>query len=342
MELEIDEFLQLGETYNIVDVRTPAEFEIGHIPGAFNIPLFSNEERVIVGTIYKQKSKELAVEKGLEFVGPKLLDFVKQAKKLAKEKKILVHCWRGGMRSKSMAWLFSTSGLEAYTLIGGYKSFRRKAKELFATDTNFKIIGGYTGSGKTEVIKALAQIGEQVIDLEGIANHKGSAFGHIGEHMQPTTEQFENNLFFALKEMDTNKTIWLEDESRSIGKVWIPDEIYTQMRTAIVVVLETSNEQRLQNLVKIYAGEFEENKEQLKFSIEKIEKRLGGLRTKNSLLAIENGDVYSAAAEILPYYDKTYSYGLSQRDEKSLIKLDNNKKNAELVAQEIAKLKFNK
>ncbi len=340
MELELEKFLQQAKSYSIIDVRTPAEFDKGHIPSAYNIPLFSDEKRAIVGTIYKQKSKELAIEKGLEFVGPKLLSYVKEAKKLAKNNKVLIHCWRGGMRSKSMAWLFNTSGLEADTLIGGYKAFQKATKNYYSNQLILRVIGGKTGSGKTDVIKALENIDEQTIDLEGIANHKGSAFGHIGENKQPTNEQFANNLYYAFRKFNTNKIIWLEDESRSIGKVWLPDQLYAKIREAKTIVLESSEEERVQRLVKDYTNNIEENKAQLKKSVLKIEKRLGGLRTQNSIKAIDDGLFHKAAAEILAYYDKTYSYGLSQRDKKTLLKFDRNKKNAEIVAFEIKNLKF--
>ncbi len=346
--LDIVNFLAEAEKAPIIDVRTPAEFELGHIPGAQNIPLFSNEERAIIGTIYKRQNKEKAVEKGLEFVGSKLAVFVKQARKIARNKKILVHCWRGGMRSSSMAWLFNTAGLHTQILTGGYKSFRRAGKELLSSKLPIVVIGGHTGSGKTEFLQALQKNNAQIIDLEGLAHHKGSAFGHIGEQAQPSTEQFENNLYFALRELNLEQPIFMEDESRSIGKVWIPDELFRQIRQAPVVVLQTPTQERLQRLVKDYTPD-KEVKSALRNSVLKIEKRLGGLRTKNSLKAIDEGDYFSAAKEILPYYDKTYSYGLSKREKKSLFKLEVLKKNMDIATSNLLKsdllnqiLKFHK
>ena len=334
--LAFEDFMNESKKYPVIDVRTPAEFELGHIPGARNIPLFSNEERAIVGTLYKKQGKEKAVEKGLEFVGPKLLSFVKQAKKLSVDKNVLVHCWRGGMRSASMAWLFNTAGLHARTLQGGYKSFRRAARTLFDSPLHLVVIGGFTGSGKTHFLLELRKKGLQVIDLEGLANHKGSAFGHIGEKNQPSTEQFENNLYTELSKLDITQPIFVEDESRSIGKVWIPDELFSKIRKAPVIVLKVPTEIRLDNLVKDYTHS-PEVRNALIFSVNKIKKRLGGLRAQKSIQFIQENNYKEAAKEILPYYDKTYSYGLSQRNAEKIIEFEIKDENIEQAAENFLK-----
>ena len=213
MAYDIKSFLELGKELPIVDVRTPAEFEQGHIPGAHNIPLFSNEERAVVGTLYKKQGKDIATIKGLEFVGPNMANFAKQAKKLAVDNKILVHCWRGGMRSASMAWLFNTVGLDAQTLEGGYKAYRQYIRASFEWPYKVVILGGLTGSGKTDILKEMHKMGAQFVDLEGTAHHRGSSFGQIGQGTQPTNEQFENNLAEVWIKQDAEEIIWLEDES---------------------------------------------------------------------------------------------------------------------------------
>ena len=225
-ELDILQFLTLAETIPVIDVRSPAEFEKGHIPGAFNIPLFNNEERAIVGTLYKQKGKNEAVLAGLDIVGPKMSSLVSEARKISVNNEVLVHCWRGGMRSGSFCWLLNTVGIKASTLKKGYKAYRNHVLQSFEKPFQIIILGGETGSGKTEILKYIREEGEQVIDLEGIAHHKGSSFGAIGQEPQPRPEQFENDLALQWNKLDPSKRIWLEDESKNIGRVFITDSLW--------------------------------------------------------------------------------------------------------------------
>ncbi|MDQ3111446.1 MAG: tRNA 2-selenouridine(34) synthase MnmH [Bacteroidota bacterium] len=320
----------------VIDVRSPAEFLSGHIPGAFNMPLFTNEERAEVGTIYKQSGKEMAVLRGLEFVGPKMADFVRQAKKTASDSHILVHCWRGGMRSGSMAWLLETSGLKTGVLKGGYKSFRNHVLESFTGSYNFHVVGGETGSGKTEILYELAKMGEQIIDLEELACHRGSSFGSIGQEMQPRPEQFENNLFQALQKIDPARRVWLEDESRSIGRVFIPGPIWEMKVAATCYRVRLPFEVRVQRLVKDY-GNFP--KEILAEATLRIQKRLGGLATSQALESLENGDLAETARITLRYYDKAYDFPQSTRKYEGVIFIDcedgDPKKNAELILENL-------
>ncbi len=333
-QLAAEAFLKLTETIPLVDVRTPAEFDQGHIPGAFNIPLFSNDERVVVGTLYKKSGKEAAMLKGLDIVGPQMSSYVKSVKRIAPKGKVLVHCWRGGMRSASMAWLFHTAGLEATTLIGGYKAYRGYIREQLGKEVNLVVLGGKTGSGKSEVLRVLAESGCQMLDLEAIAHHKGSAFGHIGQEEQPTTEQFENNLYEVWKSFDLRKTVWLEDESRSIGRVSIPEPLFNRMRVSPVIFIDLSIEERAKRLVKEYA-EFEP--ESLESAVLRISKRLGGQNVKDALQAIKMKDFSKAASITLLYYDKAYLNGLEKRSSEFVFKLpleeDNPEKNALLVKE---------
>ena len=211
MKILISTFLELRPQSVVIDVRTPAEFEQGHIEGAINIPLFTNEERVVVGTLYKKVGKDAAIDKGLEFVGLRMASMVKQARKLYNGKPLLLYCWRGGMRSNSVAWLFTNAGLESHTVVGGYKSYRREFGLCLQKDWKFIVVGGSTGSGKTDVLKALESTGNQVVDLEGLAHHKGSSFGAIGERPQPSTEHFENKIFETMLRFDINKPVWIEN-----------------------------------------------------------------------------------------------------------------------------------
>lgn len=262
----------------------------------------------MVGTIYKQKSRELALEKGLELVGPKLADFVRRARSLAPQGRVAVHCWRGGQRSGSMAWLLRQAGLEVRTLEGGYKAYRTWVlAQLAERQYPLLVIGGRTGTGKTKILHALREMGEQVIDLEGLARHKGSAFGFIGEQPQPTVEQFENDLYTALHPLDTTRRIWVENESHSIGRIYIPDGFWQQMKTAPLWNVQIPHTARLQNLLTDYVGT---DKSELQTAFGKLDRKLGGQHLKAALEALERDD-FAAAAEIaLRYYDKTYQHGI--------------------------------
>jgi tRNA 2-selenouridine synthase len=309
--IEIEEFLRLRESTPVVDVRSPAEFEHGRIPGANNIPVFNNEERAEIGTLYKQKGPETAMKRGLELVEPNLLKMAESALKTAKNNELLVHCWRGGMRSSSMADLFETAGIKTKLLRGGYKAYRQFVRDSFPRKLDLKIVGGETGSGKTEIIAELKKLGEQVIDLEGLANHRGSSFGAIGMDKQPTVEQFENILFDAICKLDPSKRIWLEDESRHIGRVFIPEGLWLQMTEAPVYRVEIPFDVRVQRLINDYASA---PKELLLAATERIKKRLGGLDYKNAVEAFENGDLATATAIALRYYDKAYNWPHEQRE----------------------------
>lgn len=309
--LPVEQFLEMAKTLPIIDVRSPGEFERGHIVGAVNIPLFENHERAEVGTRYKKVGKESAFLLGLDIVGSKLSGFVKKANKVAPNRAVLVHCWRGGMRSGSFATLLSSAGMKVSILIGGYKSYRNFILEEFRKPLNIIILGGKTGSGKTEVLYELEKQGEQILDLEGLANHKGSSFGMLGQAPQPMTEHFENMLYEKFSKLDTNRRIWLEDESRNIGCCNIPDGLWQQMRVANVAFIDVDKEIRIKRLVNEYAQfSFEE----LKSATDRILKRLGGQHHKAALEALAQGDFSIGTDIALTYYDKAYLHGLSKRE----------------------------
>jgi tRNA 2-selenouridine synthase len=332
-EIDIELFLKKADSIPVVDVRTPAEFKQGHIPSARNIPLFSNSERRSVGISYKKEGQQEAFLKGLDFAGPKMTSYVRKAKRLAMKGKLLVHCWRGGMRSASMAWLFETAGIECFVLKGGYKSFRQFALSYFNQEFPIIVIGGLTGSGKTAVLKSLAGMGEQILDLEALAHHKGSAFGNLGEEPQHSTEHFENTLCWEMLHLDKGRAIWVEDESRSIGKNILPKGIYDHIRKVPVVFLDIPLSERVKRLVKDYAGF---SREELCESIRKISQRLGGEAVKKAIAAVTTGDYSSTAEIMLRYYDKTYLYGLSKRNQHRVFKLPvENALDSESVARQI-------
>lgn len=316
-QLAVEDFLNTAAP--IIDVRSPGEFLRGHIPGANSVPLFTDEERAIVGTLYKQKGRDAAVLEGLRIVGPKMAPLVEQVRGIAPVGRVRVHCWRGGERSGSVAWLLDKSGFsEVTTLKRGYKAFRQYVRQSFRHHPDLAILGGYTGTGKTEALGHLRALGEQVIDLEALAHHKGSSFGAIGELPQPTTEHFENLLWAELQRIDHTRVLWLEDESLLIGRTRIPDDLFAAMRSATLYFADMSIEERADRLVLDY-GQYP--KDQLAEATKRIEKRLGPQHCKAALDALEAGDLRTVALITLHYYDKAYLFGAQKRDPRKVVKI---------------------
>ncbi len=303
--LIIEEFMSLRKSYPIVDVRSPGEFADGHIPGAINIPIFDDQERAIVGTIYKSKGRLPAIEKGLEIVGPKMVGFARAVLKFVTSGELLIYCWRGGMRSESMAWLFGRLDIKCNILKGGYKSYRHYLLEKSGNIPHLIVIEGYTGSGKTEILHSLQALGEQVIDLEGFANHKGSVFGGIGQQPQPTTQQFQNELLEVIIDFDLSKRVWIEGESQSVGRVFLPDPLWYRMNETQNMEIFIPRDDRINRLVTEY-GTLPE--EQMENAIISIAKRLGDLRMREILDFYRGKKLDRVADKLLEYYDQTYQY----------------------------------
>lgn len=306
--LETDEFLGLLAAQPaggcLIDVRTPAEYADGHIVGAVNLPLFSDEQRRVVGTLYVQVGRDQAVEKGLEFVGPRMVDIVREARRMAPSGPLFIYCWRGGMRSGSMAWLLSTAGRDVYLLKGGYKAYRSSFERMLdEIPWQIEVLSGSTGCGKTELLMHLSAMGQQVIDLEGLANHKGSVFGAIGQQTQPTTEHFINKLHQVFRTMDPARTIWCEGESMSIGHVHLPQKLYAMIRRAPQTEVVMDVEQRLDRLMVEY-GTFP--LEAMSEAFTKIRKHMGADQVNEAIEALGRGAVRHAARLALVYYDKVY------------------------------------
>lgn len=299
------DFLSATSAMPIVDVRSPAEFASGHVTGAISIPLFADDERAIVGTIYKQQGKEDAIEKGLEIVGPKMDALTKKAKEVAVDGSLGVYCWRGGMRSNRMAWLFEQNGMNCTLIEGGYKAYRNEVLNRFSELPNLVVLDGPTGSGKTDLLHALREAGEQVLDLEGLANHKGSAFGSIGQKPQPTSQQFQNNLHAELTTLNPEKRIWIEREGMTIGRVYLPQPLWAEMRTSKCVSIQVSTQLRVARLVQDYG---EASTADLEASIKKLQQRLGGQNMNQALEWLAEGELANIAELLLKYYDKQYAF----------------------------------
>ena len=319
----VGEFMSLASSYPVLDVRSPGEYNHAHIPGAYSLPLFTDDERKVVGTIYKQQSRELAIKAGLDYFGVKMRKVVEDTEAIAaahaptgianhNHKTVLVHCWRGGMRSGAISWLLDLYGFKVYVLVGGYKAYRRYVLETFEQTLNLQVIGGYTGSGKTELLSILQANGHRVIDLEAIAKHRGSAFGEL-EEPQPKQEYFENLLAGEIRNLaqtNAGEPVWIEDESQRIGLVNLPGALWKQMRSVPVYFLDVPFEARLHHILPEYTLSGTDN---LKNAILRIQKRLGGLDTNSALQFLEDEDFESCFRILLKYYDKFYEKALKNR-----------------------------
>ncbi len=313
LKINIEDFINQTATGIIIDVRSPAEFDHAHIPTAHNLPLFSNEERAIIGTTYKKLSREAAIKAGLPLFGNKMLGMIETVESWINEKQknnasakptIFIHCWRGGMRSAAVAWLLDVYGYKVIQLTGGYKAYRNWVLAQFNLSYSFKVLGGYTGSGKTEILQELQKRKYSVVDLEGLAHHKGSAYGAIGQPVQPSQEMFENILAHSLLEQNKNNApIWIEDESQRIGTVLIPTPLFHLIRNSTCYFLTIPFNQRLDFILKGY-GKFD--KQSLMDATLRIQKRLGGLETKTAINHIIEGEYKEAFFILLKYYDKWY------------------------------------
>ena len=315
-KVEIDSFLKLSEITPVFDVRSPGEYKHAHFPSSTNLPLLNDEERAIVGTTYKHEGNQAAVLKGYELVGHKFVDYIQQALKIAPDKKINVYCWRGGLRSNIMAFILHTAGFEVNLLEGGYKTYRKWVLECLEKPQKMSIVGGKTGSGKTYVLHKLQALGEQIIDLEALAHHKGSAFGSLGEAPQPSIEMFENKIAMHWMKLTPSKTLWIENESRMIGVVRIPPKIYEAMRAATTYDIQISLGRRIQHIADEY-GKFDIKL--LEECTRKLEKKLGNLRMQQALDFLYAKELHSWIFMLLEYYDSSYLFSKEKRNPESVI-----------------------
>lgn len=318
----------------VFDVRTPAEFDKGCMPEAHNLPLFSNEDRAVVGTLYKDEGRKKAIRVGLDLVGPRMGELVDQVVDVlgqpVPEQPALVHCWRGGMRSQSVAWLLGLYGYDTHTLEGGYKAYRRDVLARISEVPPLIVLSGRTGSGKTAILHHLREIGHPVIDLEGLAEHRGSAFGSLVED-QPTQQSFENRLADALA-VEGSRPVWIEDEGRMIGRNNVPQPVYKAIRTSPVVVVQVPLEDRVQNLVEDYG---ETPASELVEAFDRISKRLGRERAQMAIRSVENRDYANAARIALDYYDRAYDHGLSKRDPGTVHRIKVETSNVEALSEAV-------
>jgi tRNA 2-selenouridine synthase len=298
----------LIDSHCLIDVRTPLEFEDDHIPGAYNVPLLSNEERAEVGTLYKEAGPIEARRRGLELTCPRFYGMVDLIIYLAAGRPIIVYCWRGGLRSLSVAMLIEMCGTPARQLEGGYKSFRNHVNEYFEKcdfPSPLIVMHGMTGTGKTEFINGLDPSQWGIIDLEGAACHRGSAFGAFGLDQNFTQRHFETTLWNAFRSLPADRPIVLEGESQRIGKYSLPGGLYQKMAGSCKVWCYASIETRIARLRVEYA--FPEYRGEMLEALDRIRKKLGGTYYAELKNSIEVWDVDGIARGLIEgYYDKMY------------------------------------
>ena len=333
--ISLPDFFELRKKLPVVDVRSPLEFQQGHIQNAVNIPLLNNEERVAVGTDYKQKGQAEAIKTGFRLVGPRLEEIINEAERISSGRELLVHCWRGGMRSNNFCQFIGMARIKSQALEGGYKSYRQFALENFKKPFKLILITGFTGSGKSDILRELKNQGEQILDLEKLANHKGSAFGGLMMPAQPTTEQFQNDLLEEILKLDLSKRIWVEDESIAIGKIFLPQDFWSTMGGSKLVEIEVAKEIRVQRLVNEYGAS---DRDQFLETIGKVTQKLGGQNYKAAKEKLLQGDMASTIDILLTYYDKAYRASIEKRKEKKLSTISWDGKDENSFAKELMKL----
>lgn len=298
----------LMETHLAVDVRTPLEFDEDHISGAINVPLLSNEERAEIGTIHKTEGPHPARVRGLEMVAHKLPALVAAIADQAGGRPVLVYCWRGGLRSRTVTSVLTLTGYRAFQLKGGYKSFRQHVIDYFLPfkpPAPLVVIHGMTGIGKTSFIVGLKKEHFTVIDLEGLACHRGSAFGELGLEQKVSQKRFETLLWDEFRSAPTGKPIIVEGESKRIGKLYLPGEMYEVMQMSRKIWCEASLETRVQRLLDEYGCE--EYREGMENSLKRIGRRLGGEKYSELSRLLERWELESFTTELIKhYYDKLY------------------------------------
>ncbi len=299
----------LIDSHLVVDVRTPLEFAEDHLPGAFNVPLLSDEERVEIGTLYKQDGPHPARVRGLELVAPKLPALVAEIALAAADRPILVYCWRGGLRSRTVTAVLELTGYPAVQLAGGYKSYRNHLVgyfDRFQPPGPLVVLHGLTGIGKTTFLELLHGNGPwSVVDLEGLAGHRGSAFGMLGLEQNLSQKRFESLLWDELRRVPAGVPILLEGESRRIGRVALPGDFYETMREGIKIWCEASLETRVSRLLEDYGRE--EYREEIIASLVRIRKKLGGELYAELSGYLERWELAPFVRKLcVAYYDRNY------------------------------------
>lgn len=308
-EITIEKALELEEPV-FIDLRSPSEFLQGSIPGSINIPLLDDQEREIIGVIYRQDQQQARL-KGISFVSPKLPEITERLEKIQRYGTPVLYCWRGGMRSKSLHALVTTVlDLPVYRLKGGYKEYRtfilNRLREYTLPMPLF-VLNGLTGSGKTEILAILENLGCPVLDLEGLALHRGSVFGHLGLPASRRQKDFDGLLWNRLEELKNSAYLLVEGEGKRIGSVHLPDFLYQGILSGKHILVTSPLEERVKRLLKEYTPDSEEEIETVIRAIQSLKKYLGKTKIDQFVTLAKKKKFPELVTELcLTYYDRLY------------------------------------
>ena len=309
--LKLDQFLSELDSFDLViDVRSPAEFALDHIPDAVNFPVLSNDERTQIGTLYKQVSPFAAKKLGAALVSKNIAEHIeKHLLELPREWRPLIYCWRGGERSGAFTYILNRIGWKAMQLESGYQGFRRTVidgLEQAASTFTFQVICGMTGSGKTRVLQEVGQLGLQILDLEGLAVHRGSVLGNEPNIDQPSQKGFETALWNALRKLDPAKPVVVESESKKVGGLHIPDTLMEKIRNGACIELRSSTQTRVSWLIREY-HHFLTGTDNFKDKLALLTTHYGKVQIAKWNEAIDAGNFPELVEELLvKHYDPSY------------------------------------
>ncbi len=307
---------QLDAFDEVIDVRSPAEFALDHVPQAVNCPVLDDAERAQIGTLYKQVSPFDAKKAGAALVSKNIARHIEERfRGRARGWRPLVYCWRGGQRSGAMAHVLREVGWDAATLEGGYRAYRREVMaqlEILPAGFRFRVVCGATGSGKSRLLEALAARGAQVLDLERLACHRGSLLGELPGEPQPSQKMFDSLVWSALKRLDTARPVFVEAESKKIGQLQVPAKLLERMREGGCLRLEVPVPERVRFLIEEYRH-FLEKPEALKERLQCLTGRYGRAVVGRWLAQTDARAWDALVADLLAtHYDPSYLRATTQ------------------------------
>lgn len=329
------------KSYILIDARSPKEFMDSPIPGAVNIPALLDDERVEVGTAYVRESTERAKEIGIEKISKRLPEIFKEINELSKKyDKLVFYCARGGMRSSSLEAIFYALKYKTLKLEGGYKAYRNYIMDRLPEENKevkYVVLHGRTGVGKTKILEKLSEKGYSVMDLEKMADHKGSFFGGLCEKKKQSQKRLESEIYEKISDEKT-KYVIVESESKRIGDIYLPEEVYSSILNGYHLLVDTSMENRVKIIMEDYASA---SKEELKSCLDKVGRYISKERYEEYSNLLEEGKL-DKLSEILmeKYYDPLYDQSINKYDYEDEIIYKTIDEAADRVAEYLVKKGF--